>query len=170
MKNKVHIDDFKAKLATVSEIDFARLAAYIDGEGSIVIARALPIAKHRQRSISYQLNVSITNSSDRLIVWLHDTFGGSIQNKPKSLKTIVGNKPVWGWHLQEKQADAVLQRCLAYFIIKREQAEIAIDFCKLKTRGGPRFVRVSEESLQQREELRNKIHLLNSPHLAEKVG
>lgn len=165
-KPAIPLEDFKARLVSIPDIDWARLAAFIDGEGSIVIARARPMAKYRQRSISYSLNVTITNTSPQLIAWLNGNFGGSVHSK----KLAGGHRPIWSWHLLEKQAEAVLQKCLPYFIIKQQQAEIGIAFCTLKARSGPRFVRVSEESLQQREKLRNKIHLLNSPQSAERVG
>jgi hypothetical protein len=172
MKTRISIEEFNAKISGVPIIDFARLAAFIDGEGSILISRALPIAKHRQKSITYSLAVVITNTSPQLIAWLYDNFGGSVHNKKPSegSKSFRSKRPIWSWHLQEKQAEVVLRKCLRYFIIKQQQAEIGIAFCALKKRSGPRFVRVSKQSLRQRENLHNKIHLLNSPHLVKRVG
>jgi hypothetical protein len=167
-KPAMPLEEFRERVVSIPEIDWARLAAFIDGEGSIVIGKAKPIAKFKQKSTTYSLAVSITNTSEKLIAWLNHNFGGSVHSKPPDRNW--GRRPIWQWFVQEKQADIILQKCLPYFIIKREQAEIGIAFCTLKSRGTPRFVRVSEESLQQREELRNKIHLLNSPQSAKKVG
>ena len=168
-KPAIPLEQFKAGLVSVCDIDWARLAAFIDGEGSIVIYRALPIG--RQKSITYALTVSITNSSPVLISWLNETFGGSVHDKPPRVENPLSKRPMWSWHLQEQQAGIVLQNCLPYFIIKRQQAEIGIAFSELKAATAPKpFTRVSESSLKKREELRNKIHLLNSPRSAERVG
>jgi hypothetical protein len=164
-KPAIPIKEFNSRIVSVPAIAWARLAAFIDGEGSIVIERSR--ASGKRRTTSYQLGISITNTSPLLIGWLSGNFGGSVHSKHLQ----GGMRPIWSWHLREKQANAVLQKCLPYFIIKREQAEIGIAFCALKSNSAPvLFTRVSEESLQKREELRNKIHLLNSPNSAERAG
>jgi hypothetical protein len=147
-------------VSKLSAIDWARLAAFIDGEGSIIINRAKPVG--RMKSPAYTLCVNIGNSSPVLIQWLFIHFGGSVQPRKEKSETVGRRKPFWTWCLREVQAELVLQRCMPYFIIKREQAEVGLAFRKLKSLGTQKFTRVTPEQLQQRDAMYRKIHLLNS--------
>src|ERR1700690_3415057 len=72
---KISIEDFNAKLDKASDIDFARLAAYIDGEGCIGISNSKRRGKATHRMHTMQLTV--TNTSLLLLDWITLTFGGS---------------------------------------------------------------------------------------------
>jgi len=156
----LQLAEFEARLANISEVDWARLAAYIDGEGTIYINRSRPRDAHL--NVMYMLSVLITNSSFPLLNWLQKTFGGSLYDKNFHGKNPLGHRPMKTWHVNEGQASTILQRCLPYFIVKKQQAEIGIAFRELKSRG-KRGVVVPPQDMAQREALRNKIHLLNSP-------
>ena len=97
--------------------DLARLAAYIDGEGYIAIER---VGIKR----SHKMQVTITNTDVRLVVWLKDTFGGEYRAKGKTNS----RRRIWYWYAGSALADELLKACLPYFIMKRDQAEIAIAF------------------------------------------
>lgn len=97
--------------------DLARLAAYIDGEGCISIE---PVGVKR----SHRMQVAITNTDVRLVVWLKDTFGGEYRAKGKTNS----RRRIWYWYAGSALADELLKACLPYFIMKRDQAEIAIAF------------------------------------------
>lgn len=112
-------------LADVSQVDWARLAAYIDGEGCIRIA-ATNRKQSPRREILY-LEVTITNTDLRLTAWLKATFGGSVYlSKPNYGKAKWA--PAAAWVVSTRHAAALLEYCLAYFIIKRDQAEVALAF------------------------------------------
>jgi hypothetical protein len=132
---------------TIEAIDWARLAAYIDGEGSI------QIRPHRARS-NHALNISITNTDYRLLVWLESNFGGKIY-KVVGCKTTT-KKHVWRWEARAAGCRPILEGCLPYFIVKREQAEIAIAFknlCELQksTKEVVKGQFMSEEALAKRQ-------------------
>lgn len=150
--------EFKARFNETPELDCARFAAFVDAEGSILIGRSKP--SKRCVSPVYSLIVSLGNSSPVLMVWLRDTIGGYVYPIKKLSKW--SKRPMWSWHLRGTQAEIVLRRCLPYFLIKREQAEIAVAFSELK-RSHSRGTQVPVEHLAQREVLRTKIHVLNSP-------
>jgi hypothetical protein len=100
---------------------WARLAAYIDGEGHIEI-----------RSVNGGMSagsmmLSIGNTDLRLSVWLEETFGGVVRLK----KTSGARKRFWEWRVWGRDSALLLERCLPYFIMKRDQAEIAISYSKL---------------------------------------
>lgn len=112
-------------LSQVSQIDWARLAAYIDGEGCIRIAGVKGSTPYSRRVL--YVEVSIANTDLRLTDWLKKTFGGSVYVNNRRL-----DKPNWAqssaWVVGSRWAAALLEGSLPYFVIKREQAEVALAF------------------------------------------
>lgn len=137
-----------------SQIDWARLAAYIDGEGAILLNR-FSGQTERQWSARKRiwLRIAICNTDPRLIIWCRDTFGGCIATESRS------NNPkhnaCYRWFVSCRMAGWILENCMPYFIIKKEQAEIGLAF--QSTIGGPGIF-VSEETRAYREALREKLH------------
>lgn len=126
-----HIDIIRLK--NPSKSDYARLAAYIDGEGCIRISR------------SGELVIRIANTDIRLPMWCKATFSGFTGIHSK------GNgkwKPAYFWGITGNAASFILKQCLPYFIIKREQAELAI--------------RSQGVSFNSRGKMREGMHSLNS--------
>jgi hypothetical protein len=162
MKPQINIDDFKAKLDKVSEIDFARLAAYIDGEGCITITTS-PARGKKAITRNHNLLVTVTNTSVLLFDWITSTFGGrelvanSNHGKPNT-------KMCYRWMLSEIQSEEVLRRCLPYFIIKGEQARVALAFRNIKKWKYQelRNRRVTPEMLAARDEMYTRMRSLNS--------
>jgi len=133
----------KKALSNVREIDWARLAAFIDGEGTVRVYKA-PTGR-------WGLRVVISNTDIRLISWLEETFGGYVYN----VKPSTGNtKPSFQW-IFASRIDLILAPCLPYFIIKRDQAEIALAFCR--TNVISRIRSKKEEVSKTREELKSKL-------------
>lgn len=142
-----------------TEIDWARLAAYIDGEGHI------GICSEKNRKRAYSFSVSIGNTDKRLMEWLSETFGGL----PIRDKSTIRKKKYWLWFVNGERASAILTGCLPYFIMKRDQAEIGIQFYDLlrkqieerkarPVKFGTSFL--TEEMIKQREELADRLHLV----------
>ena len=105
-----------------SEIDWARLSAFIDGEGSIAIdkqIRADCITPH------YGLVIVIANTDPRLVLWGRERFGGKIY--ARSIRS-AKHRMAYAWHLSSSQAEFVIRGCLPYMLLKREQAELALAF------------------------------------------
>lgn len=93
--------------------------AIIDGEGCILISK-----KVNKR---YQLTISVINTSKLLIDFLFQNFGGHIeQGKPKE-----NHQQFWGWYLFSLN-DSIdfLEQINPYLLIKRKQAELALEFAK----------------------------------------
>src|SRR5438876_2163112 len=134
-----------------TEIDWVRLAAYIDGEGCISTAVAYS-QPEKWKSESVYVNVSVHNTDPRLIDWILDRWGGRVfQTKHSNQKWTTS----YGWRVTCQQAREVLEKCLPYFIIKREQAEIAIALMKTARRWGR--AGMPDEVKALRWELRNKL-------------
>lgn len=149
-------------LSLVSQIDWARLAAYIDGEGGVhILTTSHTSPTHQGRPKNEFVRVAITNSDMRLALWLQDTFGGAVQ-----VRTLQNpaHKPIYVWTVSCAYAVAVLQRCLPYFITKREQAELCIALQATMKRWGVKGV--PESVIKERFVIREKIHVLNKKGVA----
>ncbi len=123
---------FQPPLDRVSEIDWAKLAVLIDGEGSISISKHKPGKSGRNKTDFYALRTFVCNTDPRLILWCQERFGGSIRGKPREDRK--RHRPCWQWTVVSQVAEEILQYCLPHFIIKREQAEIALAFQKTMRR------------------------------------
>jgi|SRR5580692_2853114 hypothetical protein len=104
-----------------TQIDWARLAAFIDGEGTIVIKPYL---------VKYtQLFVRIANTDPRLPLWCRKCFDhGKVYASDSQSRKFPGRMRVYTWIVQSKKAELILRGCLPYFILKKEQAEIALAY------------------------------------------
>ena len=133
-----------------TEIDWARLAAYIDGEGSVLMN------KRSDRPQDVWLRVVICNTDPRLIIWLKDTFGGPVAVMRKSYRE--GYRGQIKWHCSCKKAEEVLHGCYQYLICKQDQADVAFAY-RATTRGsgGHRGSPNSKELTEYRNQLRNKL-------------
>jgi hypothetical protein len=138
-----------------TEIDWARLAAYIDGEGSILMNR------RNDRPHDIWLRVVICNTDPRMIVWLKQTFGGSVAVMRKPYKE--GYKAQIKWHTSCYKAEWILRGCYQYLICKQDQADVAFAY-RATTRGagGHRGSPNSPELTAYRYELRDKLKGLRS--------
>jgi hypothetical protein len=109
---------------TSKEQKWIQLAAFIDGEGSIYIK---PL---QTKSARYnQLTIHIANTDPRLPVWCQQNFGGKVY-RSDSNRRLQGEKCniAYSWRIFSKNAENILRGCLPYFILKREQAEIALAY------------------------------------------
>lgn len=147
----------------VSELDWARLAAFIDGEGSIMI-----LERKRAAGSHPYLRVNMCNTDPRLIVWLKNTFGGSVTKDKRSGN--VKHRVAYRWHISSNQAAWILESCYPYLILKREQADKALAF--QSTLKGPGHIvpsHVWEERYRLRDELKFLKHM-EHPDLLESTG
>src|SRR5438309_4665942 len=141
-----------------TEIDWIRLAAFIDGEGCIMI-RYVTNPKRKRRGY-HQLAVYVTNTDLRLPRWCQDTFGGTIQtSKTKYQAQVIRPNETYHWTVSAKAAEDILRGCLPYFLIKREQADIGLAFRTTvfnhrARKGTQGTIRLSEDVIQQREKFR----------------
>jgi hypothetical protein len=150
--------DYEAMTVAVRDVDWARLAAFIDGEGTIYINKS----KRQKENWSprYFLSVVITNTNPLLMNWLKTEFFGSVYIV-KGGRSPLSKRMIMRWQLNERQAQTVLEHCLPYFVMKREQAEIGLAFMKLRDQNCQGRRQVSPEVLALRESFRLQIHGAN---------
>jgi len=132
---------------------YGYLAGILDGEGHITITRGTIKGRKVDGSdcVNYVCTVGVRNTDKRLMTWLQQRFGGNIYpNKPSK------NRPNWktsfNWQLfGNKNLELLLLAVLPYLQLKKEQANIALEFLRLR---GERFP-------EKRQELCERIHQLN---------
>ncbi len=160
MRAKKTIIDYKA----VSEIDWARLAAYIDGERTILIDKVK--AANGGRPCHF-VALRVANTNIDLMQWVKSTFGGFVYvSNPTTKKT--HHKTCFNWSVRSVQANEVLLGCFPYLIVKTKQAKFAILLRMLFGKPGKR---TDDENYKAREVLytgRKKFRTLE-PALSGKV-
>lgn len=137
------------RLGTVVPIalDYARLAAYIDGEGCISVSVS---RKKEWKHDSVSATLSVHNTDPRLIQWCLERWGGRVYKTEQNNKRWSDS---YGWRVTCQQAREILEACLPFFIIKREQAEIAIALQKTcrywGAAGAPEDIHILRWNLRQ---------------------
>jgi hypothetical protein len=160
-KAKVSQEEFEEKLAAASEMDWARLAAFTDGEGSILIAKGKRVAKGCDHP-TYVLTLIVSNTDLRLIDWLVQTFGGASYFSHGMAQRKWSVRTCYSWRMFDQRAATILEHCLPDFIIKGQQASTGVAFRRLKWCRGNK---VSKKDLEVREKFRNEMCSLNAPPL-----
>lgn len=140
-----------------TNLDWARLAAYIDGEGCISIVEIRPTTK--RPNTSFRLTVDISNTDPRLMQYLTLNFGGTTiadTRNPKAKKTC------FRWAVVEQKAEKILIGALPYFVIKREQAEIALAYRRAIRNGRGSGFKLETSEIEARRSLSNRLKELKT--------
>jgi len=101
-----------------NEIQWSQLAAFIDGEGTIVIIKA--------RLHYTQLVIRVANTDPRLPMWCKKLFGGKVYACDNNRKN--NRRRFYTWAIQAQKAEDILRGCLPFFLLKKEQAEVALAY------------------------------------------
>jgi hypothetical protein len=140
---------------TIAEIDWGRLAAYLDGEGCIRIHANSP---HRKTGYRYHgMMLVVGQREPELCEWLHEKFGGYFYRS----KEVLGRTTMHYWRVNTIGTTEILKRCLPYMIVKKAQAEVALEY---RETVGSNTKRVSQETRTRQEELKLKLHKLKHGH------
>ena len=135
----------------------AYLAGVLDGEGTFIIRRG----RDATHGYKFQAVVRVTNTSWELIAWLHATFGGNVVRERDRRPN---RKPCWLWSLDGGTLVVpVVQQVLPYLRVKRRQAEVVLEFYKVRNPFGKR---VSYGEWARRAALREDLCLLNRKGIA----
>ena len=129
----------------------AYAAGFFDGEGHI------RIVQHSKRCRTLMLQVSISQNCPEPLEFIAYLFGGTVSARTFRYKD--GRRAMYGWQASSGVAGRFLMTVLPFLIVKRKQAELAIEF-----RGtfGPQHVkggqkRLASDVLARRVELAEKI-------------
>jgi hypothetical protein len=135
------------------------IAGVIDGEGSISIIKA-----SGKYHFSYQLRLIVTNTDYRMLKWLKDTIGyGNVAERKRKI-TQPNWSPVYIYSVTATKAKNLLVTIYPYLVIKREQADIAIEFTKtvLPQKNNIYGCKgMKPDILLKRQEFKSRINFLN---------
>ena len=137
-----------------TDIDYARLAAYIDGEGNVDVC-------YKKCVKTYFAQVVVTNTDPRLIVWLYETFGGFIRHNSWEHRQNRKWRETLVWYITCKKAVDLLIHCRPYLISKADQADILFAFQATVGRVGvkghsPQTIAARDQMRRSLKELRHK--------------
>jgi len=136
----------------------AYLAGIIDGEGSIHISKNKKGYKIGAKNPSHNLRLYITSTNKTLIDWLCLQFGGNTVYK-KQHKNNKNQKASWDWYIDATKAVTILKAVYSYLLIKKPQAQLAIEFQKQKTNKSGK--KLTPQIIQIRDNYKNKMMILN---------
>lgn len=153
----------------LDETEKAYIAGFMDGEGSISLGKDYPRVNGHKTKIQYNLVVSMCNTNKEIVEWFKQELGGSITIRKWTKGK--NHKQAYQWNLKSNQAIDFLKEILSYLKIKKQQAELAIEFQKHKReivnqklwiksqiKGGHTL---SDKELQYREDIWLKMRELN---------
>ena len=139
-----------------SELDWARLSAFIDGEGCISFS---PRDTDTGGTLTLCGRVTVTNTDARLIAWLAETFGMTFYRRARKSDKW---KPVYWAQASGYRACWVVLNCSPWLMLKREQAELLLKHQETMgsfERGSG--IKTPDNVLEFRASLNTKMHKLN---------
>lgn len=142
-------------------IEAAYAAGFFDGEGCIFIQKP-----NRGRLVP-TLWIAATQVATEPLMWLQVRWGGSVRarrvrNRPTSWR------PVSEWYVHGKNAQKFLSDILPFLTVKREQAELALEFQSIPIREGYKDSRMAR--LQRKCEIADEMRRLNHRHNHRRKG
>lgn len=144
-------------MRTPTQLEWARLAAFIDGEGTIAIKNL------RTKTGRYsQLIVAIANTDPRLPMWCKENFGGLLYASDCNPRKSEKWRRSYRWISHSAHAEMIVRSCLPYFLLKQEQAEVALAYRKtFRCKGGRGSTRIiTDAELALRQSYREELHRL----------
>lgn len=112
------------------------------------------------------MRISVITTDAVICPWLEQTFGGAIyayEDKRYTKKAAHGT--VRRWCLSMKASAGFIQAILPYLKLKKERAEVALQFCTL-LRGPGGNKRLPEENMQERLVCYTRMRELNAKRIA----
>lgn len=148
----------------IPETTYAYLAGAIDADGFITIARQVRNTgdRYEHRPTYYNAKLGFTETSPIIPHLLKETFGGSCyEYQPKNPE----HKRWYNWQIQNLKAGAAVRLLLPHLRLKRQQAELVIEFIDLAASQRKRYMKggMTPEQLEQRRVLWEAVTRLNAP-------
>ena len=141
-------------MKTPDKVYWSYLAGMFDGEGTFSIYHHKGQSSTGKPYDSTAIRIEITNTNLGLMEWLVQHFGGQYyHHRRASLK----HKIAYGWRPKGRtNSEQLLLAILPYLVIKKEQANIALQYIRLPHNNG-----FDETLAAKRKELLEKMQTLN---------
>jgi hypothetical protein len=133
---------------------YAYLAGVIDSDGFITIQKCRP--NGRRKRTYYYAKVGLGQSNEIIPALLAETFGATVTHYgPRQ----AGNLDTWHWQAHNRVAHATLAAIIPYLLLKRRQAEVALEFLARLKVGN----KITDEEMAARIALYDEMTALNAP-------
>lgn len=117
-------------ITDASQLDLAWSAGFVDGEGCIHIRINMPTSTSKQRSPHFALILQVVNTNRPSLEKLQSIFKcGSIREHHAS--DVPARSAAYAWYCMSLHANRVIALLLPYLVVKRAEAEVALEFYKL---------------------------------------
>jgi hypothetical protein len=144
----------------VPEAVMAYAAGFIDGEGYIAIRKLKPDSFARRVSPDYGIHIEVTNTNKGVLDFLSSHFGGHVYEYRHWDIKGNGCKLPYIWALYQRQSYDLLTLLLPYLQVKRNHAQICIEFFETR-RHKPSQTRLPPEELARSEKYFQAMKVLN---------
>lgn len=115
---------------TTSEVALAYAAGVMDSDGYIGVHRsdyAMRVRGDANQTV-YVPRVQVKQVSPEAVDLLHELFGG---HRYKGKPTATRGRPLFVWAVHSRMAGQVCEALMPHLLIKRAQAENAIEVCRI---------------------------------------
>lgn len=140
------------------ETDLAYFAGLLDGEGCFSL--------RNQGTHIFSCQVNIGNTDLRLLEWVKDRFGGSINAEARKNPK---HKPVWRWCSDATTLADMLPAIIPHLIAKRDRAELMLVYRRTLAppiTGHRRKAVLSDGVKQERSVIHSRLAVLNQRGIA----
>ncbi|MGI0149765.1 MAG: hypothetical protein ACREDF_09585 [Thermoplasmata archaeon] len=121
-------------------------AGLFDGEGCVLIQRT--------QGSTFSLHVRVTSTDYAVVEWMKKNFYGFVGIQPPN-RNVKNCRPCWYWNIQSRAASVFLAKITPFLVIKKEQADLAIEF---QSRiGAPGVNRLTPEEITTRETYKRRL-------------
>ena len=140
----------------------AYMAGIVDGEGSITILRSTQKNPRTGKIYNCQVPIiCVANTSKDLMEWIKDKFGGHYWKVKRARDENPRWKPTYEWACSCRQAACVAKMILPFLVIKKQQANLVLEFYRTRSvAGSPRTK--TEEASDYRDLIIEQVHALNA--------
>jgi hypothetical protein len=145
-----------------TEAELAYFAGILDGEGCLSLDTLRP---SRAKRVYHNPRLRVANTDEGLILWIQARFPGKVT--PVKIRPS-GRKQQWMWDLFGPSVETILVAVLPYLVVKREQAELLIEYRRTMLPRGGRLgwqknePSLSAQTLTHRDALKNRLTVLNT--------
>ncbi len=152
-------------MGTPIKVAYAYCAGLIDGEGCICISKKKTYGKDGKKYQMFGMEIAVEiTATTKPLDYLKGIFGGYVYERKKGWNKnsfSQGNKNGWRffrWTIGSDRALEALKKMKPYFKIKRNQAEVAIEFQKHLKRTRYKYNMIDYPKIREyRENLYNKL-------------
>ena len=133
-------------------VDLAYAAGFFDGEGHI------RIQQHSARCRTFMLQVTATQATLFPLDWFQEHFGGTVSSRLQGYRG--EQRAQYTWQASSAVAERFLLAILPYLQVKRDEAELALQFRKtFRPQFGDRS-RMPDSVLEERDQMRLQLQQL----------